>query len=75
MSIVVLEYHYLDYLFYSRIPGLNQLRDSAQATGNFRAVSNASKYGTTTILKICQLIVMRFLSIFTIPKRWEAQPQ
>ena len=55
MWIVVLEYHYLDYLFYSRIPGLNQLRDSAQARGNFRAVANASKYGTTTILKICQL--------------------
>jgi hypothetical protein len=55
MWIVLLEYLDLDHLFYSRIPRLNHLRDSAQATGNFRAVSNASKYGTTAILKICQL--------------------
>ena len=55
-----MEYQYLDNLFYSRIPRLNHLRDSAQATGNFRAVSNASKYGTTTILKICQLKLCAF---------------
>ena len=55
MWIVLLEYQYLDYLFYRRVPLLNHLRDPAQATGNFRAVSNAIAYGTTTIMKICQL--------------------
>ncbi|MEG4496766.1 hypothetical protein QUB05_18890 [Microcoleus sp. F10-C6] len=41
MSIVLLEYQALDYLFYMRIPPLNKLRDSAQAAGNFLAVANA----------------------------------
>jgi hypothetical protein len=52
MWIVVLEYQYLDNLFDSKIPRLNHLLDSAQATGKFLAVSNQSQYGTTTILKI-----------------------
>ncbi|MEG4939608.1 hypothetical protein QUA80_05190 [Microcoleus sp. F4-D5] len=41
MSIVLLEYQALDNLFYMKIPPLNKLRDSAQATGSFLVVANA----------------------------------
>jgi len=62
MSILLLECQARDNLFYRRVLRLNQLRDSAQATGKCLAVSNARSGSLISFPRCCILLtaVARF---------------
>jgi hypothetical protein len=52
---LLLECQPRDNLFYRRVPRLNQLRDSAQATGKFLAVSKARSASLISFPRCCRL--------------------
>jgi hypothetical protein len=55
MSFLLVECQGRENLFDRRVPRLNQLRDSAQATGQFLAVSNARSVSLISFPRCCIL--------------------